>query len=240
MTNARNRSAAIKVLSILEESSFPGVLAIVDADFDVLENKFPSNQNLLFTDTHDLETMILTTSALEKVLGEFGSEEKIGQVTQSTGKDVRALLLASGMLIGYLRWISLREGLSLTFEGLNFADFINQETLRISEQSFIKAVKDKSGRHNIPDARLKVSIQSVKEDTHDPWHVCCGHDLMCILSLGLRKAIGTWNTNDVKLDTLERSLRLAFERSHFYKTQLYASIQQWEKANTPFVILAVE
>jgi len=83
-------------------------------------------------------------------------------------------------------------------------------------------------------------MQDVRDDTHDPWHVCCGHDLVCILSIGLRKIIGTWNPNDIKPDVLERSLRLAFERSYFHKTQLYVSIQQWEKANTPFVILASE
>jgi hypothetical protein len=56
----------------------------------------------------------------------------------------------------------------------------------------------------------------------------------------LRKTIGTWDPKDVRPDNLERSLRLAFERSYFYKTQLYVSIQQWEEANTPFVILAAE
>jgi hypothetical protein len=83
-------------------------------------------------------------------------------------------------------------------------------------------------------------MYNVRDDTHDPWHVCCGHDLVWILSVGLRKTIGTWDTKDVRPDSLERSFRLAFERSYFYRTQLYVSIQQWEEANTPFVILAVE
>jgi hypothetical protein len=47
-------------------------------------------------------------------------------------------------------------------------------------------------------------MQAVKKDNHDPWHVCCGHDLIQVLSVGLHKAIGTWSTNDVKPDVLER------------------------------------
>jgi hypothetical protein len=109
--------------------------------------------------------------------------------------------------------------------------------LHLEQLHFLKAVKNKSQRLNIADTQLEAYIRDLRDDTHDPWHVCCGHDLVCILSAALRKTIGTWNPNDIRPDSLERSLRLAFERSYFYKTQLYLSIQQWEKANMPFVIL---
>lgn len=39
---------------------------------------------------------------------------------------------------------------------------------------------------------------------------------------------------------LEVCLRLAYEHSHFCKTQLYVSIQQWEAANTLFIVLKQE
>lgn len=55
-------------MSILEKDAFLGVLAIVDADFDILESKLPESKNVLFTDAHDLETMIMKSFALEKVL----------------------------------------------------------------------------------------------------------------------------------------------------------------------------
>lgn len=238
--SAYNKSSANQVLAILEREVFPGVLAIVDADFDTLEGKLPSNQNLLVTDTHDLETMLIKSPALEKVLGEFGSEEKINQATRTTGKDVREILLASGIPLGYMRWISLQEKLSLRFEDLDFAQFIHKETLNIDQSRFIQVVKNKSQGCHITDAQLLLSLKAIRNIDHDPWHVCCGHDLVSILSVGLRKAIGTLNANDSKPDVIERSLRLAFESSYFHKTSLYVSIQTWEKANTPFVILASE
>lgn len=240
ITIAYSKRAAVQVLSILEKEEFPGALVIVDADFDILEGKFPPSRNVLFTDTHDLETMLMRSPAFEKVLGEFGSEEKIGQFTRTAGKDVRAMLLECSIPIGYLRWVSLREDLALRFEDIDFTRFIDRETLTIDQQNFIQTVKNKSQRHDIADTRLKAGIQDVKDDTHDPWHICCGHDLVSILSIGLRKAIGNGNANDVKSEFLERSLRLAFERSHFYRTHLYLSIQSWEKANEPYMILARE
>jgi len=236
---AHNKANAISALNLLENDSFSGVLVIVDADFDVLTGKYPTSPNIVFTDTHDLETMIIKSPALEKVLGEFGSEEKINQFVQNRGKDVLAVLIECSRSIGYLRWVSLREGLSLTFEGLDFGKFIDKEQLTVGEARLFKTVKDKSGRQDIADSQLKESVQAIRKDDHDPWHVCCGHDLVCVLSIGLCKAIGSWNAGDVKIDVLERSLRLAYERTHFQQTQLYASIQRWEQANTPFAVLKI-
>ncbi len=225
ITIAYSKSTALRVLSVLEKEALPGILVIVDADFDILEGKSPHSPNVLFTDTHDLETMIIKSPALEQVLDEFGSEKKIKEVAESTKKDVRTLLLECGMTIGYLRWVSLRENLSLKFESLEFAQFLNKDSLHIEQLHFLKAVKNKSQRLNIADTQLEAYIRDLRDDTHDPWHVCCGHDLVCILSTALRKTIGTWNPNDIRPDSLERNLRLAFERSYFYKTQLYLSIQ---------------
>src|SRR5229473_7091816 len=86
---AYSKAFAIAALTILEQTSIVGILVIVDSDFDIFEGKTFSSPNILFTDTHDLETMIIRSPALEKVLGEFGSENKIAQFEQTTGKDVR-------------------------------------------------------------------------------------------------------------------------------------------------------
>jgi Protein of unknown function (DUF4435) len=110
---AYSKATAIEVLSLLAKDAFPGVLAIVDADFDVLERRFPASQNLLFTDVHDLETMMINSPAFDKILAEYGSEDKIATFVRSAGKPVRMMLAESGLSIGYLRWVSLREGLGV-------------------------------------------------------------------------------------------------------------------------------
>ncbi len=237
ITVAYAKAVALAVLSILEQNNFPGILVIVDADFDVLEGQVLSSPNVLFTDAHDIETMIIRSPALEKVLGEFGSENKIAQFKQDKGKDVRTVLLECGIPVGYLRWVSLKNDYFLKFEGLDFSKFLNKETLTIRETKLIKAVKDKSQRQDIPAEQIKIRIGELRKDNHDMWHVCCGHDLVCILSIGLHKAIGTNDTGEITPVIIERSLRLAYERSHFQQTQLYISIQRWEEANKPFVVL---
>lgn len=129
----------IAVLEILDGSSFNGVLGIVDADFDRLENLADNSSNLLRTDTHDLETMLLNSPALDKLIAEFGSEEKIAKFG-----NVKTALVKAGMSIGYLRWISQCDRLNLTFSEIKFSKFINEQSLQIDELKLIQEVKNKS------------------------------------------------------------------------------------------------
>jgi len=226
---------AIRILKILEESNFQGVLAIVDADFDHLEPSLNCSPNLLRTDSHDLETMLINSPALDKVVSEFGSEEKINKLTQ----DVRTLLLEAGMSVGYLRWVSQCEQLNLTFNGIRFSKFINETTLKIDELKLITEVRNKSPSCSWQQEELKTWVIKQKSSSHDPWQVCCGHDLVEILSLGLRKVIGSNKAAEVEPNILERSLRLAYEEAYFCKTLLYLKIRTWEANNQPFKVLAL-
>jgi hypothetical protein len=223
----------INVLKILEESNFQGVLAIVDADFDRLTTLQNNSYNLLYTDTHDLETMLINSPAFNKVLSEFGSEEKILKFNQ----DVRLAILESSVLVGYLLWISQRDDLNLTFDGITFSKFINEENLQIDELKLIREVKNKSQAFSLKDEDLQQRMNNAKKNNHDPWQVCCGHDFVEILSLGLRKAIGSNKASDVEPVSLERNLRLAYEEIYLCKTQLYINIHNWEDNNQPFKVL---
>ena len=211
-----SKQCAIEILEILEKSNFQGVLAIVDADFDRLENLANKRPNLLPTDTHDLETMLIKSPALEKVVAEFGSEEKISHLNQ----DVREVLLKIAISIGYLRYISQFDKLNLTFNGITFSKFIDEKNWQFNELKLIQEVKNKSQAFALKDEDIQQGLNSKKINNHDPWQVCCGHDLVEILSIGLRKAIGTNKAVDVEPNNLERSLRLAYEVVYFCKTQL--------------------
>ena len=227
------KQRVIEVLTILENSEFPGILAIVDADFDFLEASLHSIPNLLRTDTHDLETLLIQSSALDKVISEFGSEEKVSKFS----RDVRAALIEAGMPIGYLLWISQLDRLNLTFDGITFSRFIDEQTLQIDESKLIQEIKNKSQAFALKNEDLLQRLTNKRKDNHDPWQVCCGHHLVEILSLGLRKAIGSAKKADVETSNLERNLRLAYEEISFCKTQIYLSVRSWESNNQPFKAL---
>ena len=225
------KKQALNTIEILDNSQFTGVLAIVDADFDRLENNLPESPNILLTDDHDLEVMILKTPALEKVIKERGSEEK------TKDNNIREILLKIGQEIGYLRWVSQKYNLSLRFENLDLGRFIKKDTLSIDCSELIKAIKNHSQKPLLVDNDILEKMRELRNNEHDPWQVCCGHDIMEILSLALCRAWGTCKPTDVKAENLERDLRLAYERSYFYQTQLYCLIQNWQNTNFPYQVL---
>ncbi len=232
--NASNKDNAVKVLNILEKDNFAGVLAVVDADFDILEETVLLSQNLLLTDTHDLETMLLKSPALEKVLREHGSTEKIERFPQ----DIRQTLLESAKIIGYLRWASLKFKYDLSFEGLAFNDFVDKKTLALNESKLIQTVKNKSQKPGLDEQEIRANMDSLKTNTQDMWYICCGHDMISILSIALCKALGSCNSKEVERNVLEKYLRVAYESAHFRETKLYRSIQRWEQTNKPFEVLS--
>ncbi|KAF5413961.1 MAG: hypothetical protein C5S48_10355 [Candidatus Methanogaster sp.] len=232
---ATGKDKAIGALKLLENGGFDGVLTIVDADFWRLDGIEPGSSNLLLTDSHDLETMVLHSDALDKVLSEFGSAREI----EKLGRPIRDILLESGLSVGYLRWLSspTKDNLSLKFKELSFDKFVDEQTLRVSIDNLIGELKINS-RDSTPDENeIKLKIRTLGGEGYDPWQVCSGHDLVQILSIGLRNIFGNPQGKSVTIEVVDGILRVAYDRPHFRLTRLHNSIKDWEKANPPFNVL---
>jgi 5S rRNA maturation endonuclease (ribonuclease M5) len=230
VTIASGKNNAIKALSILEkEDNFRRVVAVIDADFSRIEQQIPHSNNLFLTDEHDLEMMLIKSAAFDKLLKERGSEEKIKAFTE----DIRETLLKLGQEIGKLRWLSLRNKLDLKFEGLKFKNFIDKENLSINIDELIRSIKNNSKKPSLDEQQIKQDLSVISDENHDPWQLCCGHDFIGILAIALCKVLGTWNANDVKTEVLERELRLAYELSYFYQTQIYQLMVNWQSNHHP-------
>lgn len=240
VTPAHNKDNVLAALALLEDTNFLGVVAIVDADFWRLEGVEPASPNLFITDTHDLETMLLESPSLDKLLDEFGSEQKITNFTANSKMDVRQALLAAARPIGYLRWVSQRDNLSLTFEGIIFSRFIDRDTLHIDISELIREVKNKSRRHNLSESDLQDKIDELTDSKHNSWDICCGHDLVGILSFGLYRVLGSNQRREVEPEVLEKFLRAGYESTYFLSTQLYQLLRGWEASNLPFRIFSTE
>lgn len=233
--HATGKDKAISALKMLENGSFDGVLTIVDADFQRLDDIDPNSSNLLMTDSHDLETMILHSDALDNVLSEFGSEGEI----EKLGRPIRDILLDGGLPIGYLRWLSspTKDNLSLKFKELSFDKFVDEKTLCVDVDNLIRELKTDSKDSALDDNVIKLKVMTLMSEGHDPWQVCSGHDLVLILSIGLRNMFGNHRGKTVTPEVVDGILRVAYDYSHFCLTQLHNSIKDWEKANPSYRVL---
>lgn len=238
---SHGKDNAIKAIELLESSENRGVLAIVDADFsNILDIKYNS-VNLLITDYHDIEITILKSGAFNKFFREFGSSRKIDSYLRAfENYDLLEVLLERSLPIGIFRFISETDNLNLKFEGIKYEKFINKNTLKVNRSILIRNVlaltKSREINERLISDRLEKCINSW---THVPEQTCCGHDVIAIISVGLRKALGSKSASDSKCEKIEKAFRLSYDSSEFKKTNLFAATKSWEKRNPSYRVFKV-
>lgn len=248
---AHGRDNVLQCLVILagEEQFADRVVGIVDRDFWSLdEGRPPALAGLMLTDGRDLESMVLRSPALARLLDGYGSEEKL-QALRRRGQSAEQLLVAAGVQIGLLRWLNERERrasaddaddeqaltrdgtrLRLDFNRLDFAKWTDKSTLVVDEQRLIRAIASHS-RQALHEDRVTHALAALRArasvEEYDDWDLCCGHDLIELLKLGLRKLFGTCSTS--RVDGLERVLlQSVYHEAEFMQSSLWATLKQWQ------------
>lgn len=233
-------------MELLLNDGFKGILAIIDNDYWFLEGSTISDPNILLTDLHDTETMIIRSEALEHVLREYSDEITFSNFLKDKGTDIRTILLRNAKYIGYLRWYSHRNKISaIAVKNLkcNRIFDINHLILDIKKliaESLTKKCKiwinKKTNIEDIIDFFEK-KLNEIDAKAFKLWHTCAGHDMVKILVIGLKNVFGKNFARHTSKDELERSLRLAYGIDIFRKTALYQSNRMWENANTDYIII---
>lgn len=237
---AFSKDNAVKIIEVLNENKFEGALAVIDADFDIVDTKNYPHENLFLTDFHDIEGLIFASPALEKILSEFGSKQKIRKIEDAHKKSIRKIIIEIGAFIGYLLKISIDENLGLHFgdedRKLDFSKFISKEDLSFDLNKFITVIKNNSEKFTLNNIQIIEKINLLAEQNLDLLHIVRGKDLTEILCIGLRKVVGTNNPIHVNSDIIIKSIRVAYDFRFFASTKLYSDIKDWEKANIPYKV----
>lgn len=227
-------------VDILDDLEVIGFLAIVDADFWHVDDHPPHHENVLVTDEHDLEMMMIRSESFAHFIAEVGSSTKLRLFLDAHGAtDIREVLLECALPLGCLRRHSHSLGIGLCFNGLKFSTFVARETLAIDLEKMIESVlsltRDSSLDLTEEVRRIRGLVANISAD---PYQLCCGHDLIAILSVGLRKCIGSKSKEAATPEALESALRLSYDSECFRRTQLYQSAQQWSQRNAPYRVFS--
>ena len=65
------------------------------------------------------------------------------------------------------------------------------------------------------------------EEKHDRWEVCRGHDLMAIMTIGMKYIFGANNSRNMTDSMLSGAFRLAFDRDDIIATDLFKETSEW-------------
>jgi hypothetical protein len=234
---AHGRDNLEEAIRILDEDGVTGIAGIVDADVCNITGELAAQQNILRTDLHDLECMILRSQATDRVIREYGSDDRVAAFASDI-TTISQILAENCVPLGCFRLISKRDGHGLYFDKISFDDFVIAKSLKIDIPAMVKAVVNRSHRHKLEKPLLEQVRQEIGVG-HDPWQVSCGHDIVEMLSLALRKNFSAHDVRDVSREVLERSLRIAFNVADLKASTLYRDISEWELTNVGFRVLQI-
>ena len=181
------------------------IVCIIDSDFSKFRPLI-EDSDIIRTDSHDLETMLIESPAFDKVLAEYGSEAKIANLL-AQGRDPRQIVRAAAHPLGILRHYSRVSRLNLVFEGFGLSH-VERRTLEIDIDEMIGHSLRRSRKPPEHHQGARTYIAMGIGRNHDHWHMCCGHDLAEIFGLALQSLLGTQNATVVRADQIERALRL--------------------------------
>jgi hypothetical protein len=230
LVNCFGKENVFLTIEHVEQAKITGVLAIVDADFSRILNTPATSPNVVLTDFHDFEVVLLNSRALERLLTEDGSRVKISKLK----KPVFETLVEACIPLGCLRLYSHQTGSNLKFKGLNYRHFGRKLQIDIDEA--IKEVFDHSNLHKGHE-EAKAFVQNVPS-TIDGKQLVCGHDVIAALGVALQSLIGSRKAVHCAVLELESKLRLGFSLRDFSATRTYADIKAWEERNPPFCCVA--
>jgi hypothetical protein len=244
---ANNKGNAFAAFASLSSSDNEGVIVIVDADFDRYLNAQAAIPGVFLSDCHDLEMMMLESPAFDSVLGELSSPRKVQRTSpELKGPSVRDIIYTAVLPIGILRLISITDNLGLDFEEMNYRKIVSRD-LRPDPKKIVHYViqfsknRSRAERLNRLDYRaITERVGEVAEGVTRPdiLELCCGHDAAAAFCIALKHLLGSRQGSSHSVETVERSLRLAFDVRCFVKSRLYGDLRDWEsQQNGRYAIL---
>lgn len=201
------------ILNALNTRYSKRLLAIKDADFDRLEGRCNPYSNLLLTDSHDMEGMIVEECILDL---EGEDAERCQGIKLS---DIYAELED----ISYLKWFNHHNHC-----GINFGD----TTLDVNLTTFFDACV--SNTNNVVSVTLDdMYVFKAAHPEVSKKELCNGHDIFERIYV---RAHASKVCNFAKKPFFRR-LRGAYSKEKFVNTSLYRDIKAWEVANGHTILL---
>jgi hypothetical protein len=228
----KGRPNVLKLISILESEGYTGILAIVDADYWHIEGISPPSSNVLITDTHDVETMIFASPAINKILKEYIPTKKL-EIIENKYKSVQFAILKVVEKMAIIRWINYLNKLNISF----YSDYERKKPIDWEKCIEIdKFFVDFDELINIicpQNSQIKkiiyTEVEKCKNLKYNLLQLCNGHDVVYVTYLVIKSKGRQREVDKMVLSHMDKAFRLSYESTYFRDTGLYKRILNWEK-----------
>ncbi|WP_083475449.1 DUF4435 domain-containing protein [Methanogenium cariaci] len=131
------------------------IIGIIDRDYSLFDCSLKERENIFLTDTHDLETMLVASGALENViehveqisLPQTFAQKAYGSLREG---DLRVALAGAARYLGLAVLVNNQAGFNITFKHINckkrdiFSRFVSAETLECDVEALKKVICEKN------------------------------------------------------------------------------------------------
>lgn len=213
-------------VSKAEQEGFPYVAGIIDSDYhQSLSDQVTSTLQLLVTDATDIEMMMVQSHSFDKFLVVCGSCQKLRNIP-----DKRRIVMDAAFPLGVMRYLSLKNGYNLYFEGIEYKKFISKQDLFVDKEKMVNNVIERTRSQGtqvtVSEDDLLDNLNSIMEKS-SPSQFCNGHDALNIICIAMTKLFATNNANTYTPYNVFDHLLMGYSREEFQTSQLYASLLSW-------------
>jgi len=213
-----------------------GYLGVVDADFEHIDGYEKKIDNVILTDVHDIEMLILTSNPnMRRIYSELTDNIIINNFDKTHSVNFIESIMRAAYDIGLLKMVMKRPSYCVDMKDLFYSDVINDD-FEVNLDELINRVKKK--HHTLYE--IKNDINTVRKSEFDKFQICCGHDVTNILAKSFvaveHEGLGYGKKRIVNKNQIEELLRAIYCFEHFLFTKLYAGIIEWEKKNNIFIL----
>lgn len=225
----------------------PRMLSIIDQDFDyaIMGREYPDG--LLVTPTHDLETLVLSTAAFERLIQFWTDPDDRASVEEKCGGSMTKAIIRAARPLGLLRLIDFlrkQKGLpGMNFQDIPFETLVDRSTLSLDLDGLIHWVIEINTGH--PQVRalsvseIRAEIDDLEMEFPDDWIVCQGHDIEALIVLALNSGSGLEPGRKFSFSMLKRCLNnmAILTANDLLQTGLCERVRAWEDLHPPYRVL---
>lgn len=235
VTNLKGKENVLEFIEEQNRCKRKGYLAIVDADFEHILGRTTVEENVLLTDVHDMETLILSSNPkVRRIYSEFTDNIVIKMYEENNNRLFIDAIMDAAYEIGLLKLAIIKNKYNINMKDLPYVDVVDKN-FAVNLKELINRIK---GRYT--ECEIFNDLEDVRKQKYDKFQLCCGHDITDIFALSMKSeedgGLGYGKKRSVAKEEIERILRIIYEIEKFQKTQLYKSILEWEEKNNIKII----
>jgi hypothetical protein len=228
---AGGKPGVLSAITSLAQANIPGCVGIVDADFDHLDGALLPSNDVVVSESHDMECDLARSPALDALLADVADEVSVTRLSGTAGT-FRDALAERALPFGLLRWTFCGRGIPFPSGRLSPFTYVDKSTWALRED----ALHDEAVRAlGIARSDLDVELAVRRARVTDVWHVCNGHDVVALLALAFRNPLGKPKAFP-NVEAVSMALRLGLDSTEREALAIWRDLGDWEARHAPYMV----